>query len=165
MQLFIIFIAIWVVLRMVKEQKQKESDRRQAGAGRAEQGQGNAGAVPSQSALKEKLMQRYGGAADGYGNGDILSRANANVKENDRDMLNGGMQPGKTPKGRKQKRYAAAELSEEMITADGLMDEVRDLMIMGYRDRLTFERDFVSEGIEMLNHYEIPDAMLNQHQY
>ena len=35
------------------------------------------------------------------------------------------------------------------------MKQVEDLMITGYNGKLTYERDFVSEGIEMLNSFEV----------
>lgn len=34
------------------------------------------------------------------------------------------------------------------------MREVNDLMIMGYQPQMTFARDFIGEGISMLNRYE-----------
>ena len=40
-----------------------------------------------------------------------------------------------------------------------LMDQVNDLMIMGYQANLSFERDFVAEGVEMLNRFELPDEI------
>ena len=42
---------------------------------------------------------------------------------------------------------AAKETSEAMR-------QVNDLMIMGYQPQMTFERDFIGEGISMLNRYE-----------
>lgn len=36
-----------------------------------------------------------------------------------------------------------------------LMCQVNDLIVMGYQSNLTFERDFVAEGIELLNNYEL----------
>ncbi len=35
------------------------------------------------------------------------------------------------------------------------MHEVEDLMIMGYQANLPFERDFIAEGVAMLNGYEL----------
>ena len=34
------------------------------------------------------------------------------------------------------------------------MRQVNDLMIMGYQPQMTFERDFIGEGVSMLNRYE-----------
>lgn len=42
---------------------------------------------------------------------------------------------------------AAKETSEAMR-------RVNDLMIMGYQPQMTFERDFIGEGVSMLNRYE-----------
>lgn len=42
---------------------------------------------------------------------------------------------------------AAKETSEAMR-------QVNDLMIMGYQPQMTFERDFIGEGVSMLNRYE-----------
>lgn len=39
------------------------------------------------------------------------------------------------------------------------MDQVNDLMIMGYQANLSFERDFVAEGVEMLNRFELQDEI------
>ena len=45
-----------------------------------------------------------------------------------------------------------APLTEsETAQGDMLMQEIQDLMVKGYDGKLTFERDFVSEGLEMLN--------------
>ena len=36
----------------------------------------------------------------------------------------------------------------------GLMDKVQDLIVKGYEPKLSFERDFISEGLDFLNrHY------------
>ncbi len=66
---------------------------------------------------------------------DIMDRAMANVKENEVDEL---------------------EKSGE------LMEQVNDLMIMGYQAKLSFGRDFVGEGIDMINSYELPNGMEQQ---
>ncbi len=38
------------------------------------------------------------------------------------------------------------------------MDQVNDLMIMGYQANLSFERD-CGRGVEMLNRFELPDEI------
>lgn len=75
--------------------------------------------APQQAAQQRPAQQKN----------DIMSRAIANVKENDTD---------------------------ELATGSELMNQVNDLMIMGYQADLSFARDFVAEGIDMLNSYEIP---------
>lgn len=56
--------------------------------------------------------------------------------------------------------HKAVQNSKEVgcddITMDeDLMKKVNDLIVMGYTGELSFERDFVAEGIDMLNRYEI----------
>ena len=76
---------------------------------------------------------------------DILKRATENVSENDGDELEQQMMAG------------AHELVNaiDIDSASELMHEVEDLMIMGYQGNLPFERDFIAEGVAMLNGYEL----------
>ncbi len=62
---------------------------------------------------------------------DILARAADNVRENDVD-----------------------ELEQQ-----DLMGAVENLMIMGYQPELSYQRDFLAEGIAMLNTYTVPDMV------
>ena len=76
---------------------------------------------------------------------DILKRAAENVNENDVDEL-------------EQQMMAGAHKLVNAIDIDStseLMHEVEDLMIMGYQANLPFERDFIAEGVAMLNGYEL----------
>ena len=76
---------------------------------------------------------------------DILKRAAENVSENDVDELEQQMMAG------------AHELVNaiDIDSTSELMHEVEDLMIMGYQANLPFERDFIAEGVAMLNGYEL----------
>lgn len=76
---------------------------------------------------------------------DILKRATENVSENDGDELEQQMMAG------------AHELVNaiDIDSASELMHEVENLMIMGYQANLPFERDFIAEGVTMLNGYEL----------
>ena len=76
---------------------------------------------------------------------DILKRATENVSENDGDELEQQMMAG------------AHELVNaiDIDSASELMHEVEDLMIMGCQANLPFERDFIAEGVAMLNGYEL----------
>ena len=119
-----------------------------------------------QQELKQRLQQRYGTgqsgarqnspqqvATQGYVSqqsrtqqGDILSRANANVRENDADRLERSLMPV---------HNTVETMGMQGLMESDLMREINDLMIKGYQADLTFERDFVSEGIELLNSYEL----------
>lgn len=76
---------------------------------------------------------------------DILKRAAENVNENDVDELEQQMMAG------------AHELVNaiDIDSTSELMHEVEDLIIMGYQANLPFERDFIAEGVAMLNGYEL----------
>lgn len=112
----------------------------------------------SQSELKQRLQQKYGtqGAAqpakkltqpgqraaqltsenmqaERQQNMDILHRATENVAEFDR---------------------------VDVLEETDFMNQVNDLMIMGYSGKLSYERDFVAEGIEMLNQFNMPQGEL-----
>lgn len=53
-------------------------------------------------------------------------------------------------KVKKQEEHKQEEHKQEV-----LMNEIQDLMIKGYDGRLTYSRDFVSEGIDMLNRIQL----------
>lgn len=87
---------------------------------------------------------------------DIMSRAVANAQENDVDELQ-----------RSQSAPVVNESSVEIHNMVGvvditktseLMNQINDLIVMGYQSELRFERDFVAEGIDMLNSYELPEV-------
>lgn len=82
---------------------------------------------------------------------DILSRAAANVQENDGDLLQMQM----TGTQMMADAHALAGAIDIGETSE-LMREVNNLMITGYQADLPFERDFVAEGVEMLNRFELP---------
>lgn len=82
---------------------------------------------------------------------DILSRATANVQENDGDMLEMQM----TGAQMMTDAHALVHAIDIGETSE-LMREVNDLMITGYQADLAFERDFVAEGVEVLNRFELP---------
>ena len=109
-----------------------------------------------QQELKQRLQQKYGTAASNTakptqaarpvsnpGKDTILNRADSNVNENQTDELREQFyeKTGEPPK------KVHGECEDEC----SLMDQVNDLMIMGYQANLSFERDFVAEGVEMLN--------------
>ena len=106
-----------------------------------------------QRGVGQRLAQWRGQQSQGGGrtsqqaqSNDILTRAAANVRENEQDELERQMLDG-------------TQTLVNAIDIEGtseLMREIDDLMIMGYQADLSFERDFVAEGVEMLNSYELP---------
>lgn len=153
---------IWIIVMIVviKEirkfqgkngQRVKPNVPRQRQNVRPNQMAGQQSVRPNQ--MPGQRTQSAGGAAmAGYrrpqpqqAENDILKRATANVKENDTDELEQQMMAG------------AHDLVNaiDIDSASELMHEVEDLMIMGYQANLPFERDFVAEGVAMLNNYEL----------
>ena len=82
---------------------------------------------------------------------ELKQSADSNVNENQTDELREQFyeKTGEPPK------KVHGECEDEC----SLMDQVNDLMIMGYQANLSFERDFVAEGVEMLNRFELPDEI------
>ncbi len=85
--------------------------------------------------------------------GDILSRAAANVRENEKDELELLMNASGGLTGN---LYDCVSLPgvTDLRESSELMREVADLMIMGYQVQPVSTRDFVAEGVEMLGQYE-----------
>lgn len=112
---------------------------------RLQQRYGTAAALPKEMVSHQKPKQqnaaqyaKHQGAAqyaNQQGQKDILQRAVKNVDENDYDSLK-------------------VDMNDYVADSDDLMREVYDLILMGYQPDLSFARDFVAEGVEMLNSYE-----------
>lgn len=128
-----------------------------------------------QRELKQKLQQKFGnvsqgnamagrtGASTNYNRpmqhapqrpGDILSRASANVAENAKDVLEHSRM--KEPCQDASCVHETGELGViNLANGSELMRQLNDLMIMGYQPDMSAQRDFVAEGVEMLNQYEL----------
>ena len=68
----------------------------------------------------------------------------------------------KSQKPQKQQEMQSVEKKQEAhaiklpeVPAEDLIQEINDLMVKGYDGELTFSRDFVAEGIEMLNRIQM----------
>lgn len=142
----------------------------------------------NQEELKAKLQQRYQSQADtrttntieesrkakenekkaNAAQGDILSRANKNVQGYQEDMLHeeqcgdnlDDAQMHKEKLHNSQESYSQnhkvdfTEYDQESILGD-----LNDLLVKGYSGSLDFDRDFVGEGMDMLNSFTIPDEL------
>ena len=102
-------------------------------------------------------------------NQDILSRAKQNVQENDEDLLKEAdrMQheaargaadtPVLTPSGKvamQRVQPVGQQIGAGFDEDCDIMQKLNDLMIMGYSGNLEFDRDFIAEGVDMLNSYQ-----------
>ncbi len=124
---------------------------------------------------KQTKMYTYqnSGAAGQQTANDILARANRNVMEQEaerekqevKEQKAGMTKEQQTAKAREQKKQQLIQQKLEQTKeaeqvaaendAEDLMREVEDLMIMGYDGTLEFERDFVAEGVDMLNRIQM----------
>lgn len=86
--------------------------------------------------IKAKLVSG-GNAAQNY------------AKNNETDILTAA---------KENTREVEIENDKDAVAAESLMESVYDLMAKGPEDTLEFQRDFVAEGMEMLNHIAIPDT-------
>ncbi len=122
----------------------------------------------SQQELKQRLQQKYGTQSVakeddfkvGVANkGSILSRALDNVEENDEDVVLQenhaevcvDYRTNPVPHGMGEHVSHSADC--ESFEDSDIMQRVNDLMIMGYSGDMEFERDFVAEGVDMLNSF------------
>ena len=100
---------------------------------------------------------------------DILSRAKQNVQENNEDLLKDAdrMQheaargaadtPVLTPSGKvamQRVQPVGQQIGAGFDEDCDIMQKLNDLMIMGYSGNLEFDRDFIAEGVDMLNSYQ-----------
>lgn len=120
-----------------------------------------------QRELKARLQNKYRQVFAEEQHYDILSRANANVAENSEDRLKRDMEETKDTESSMRSVHGSAEYHDKeeqhsflephpadfMVQESGLMKELNDLMIMGYPAGISEERDFIAEGIAMINGY------------
>lgn len=117
-----------------------------------------------QQELKRRLQQKYGEAVQKQNvpkknlysvpveekpaeEPSIASRVAENIKEEAVDEL-------RLEQEREKQSYDTFPVLEASEESE-LMKQINDLMIMGYGADLSGSRDFVAEGIEMLNQYEL----------
>lgn len=81
---------------------------------------------------------------------NIVNRAADHVQENETDILRMQMDAAR------EEDYGSGIAGIRMESP--LMKEVEDLMIKGYDGEFTYVRDFVSEGIALLNSYELQET-------
>lgn len=81
---------------------------------------------------------------------NIVNRAADHVLENEADILRMQMDAAR------EDNYGSSIAGIQMESP--LMKEVEDLMIKGYSGGLTNPRDFVAEGIALLNSYELQET-------
>lgn len=105
----------------------------------------------NQAELKRRLQEKYGSVQKKE---PVFSRQ-MKTPESVADAIY------RAPESSEDILYHAAENVAEYDRVDELeqtdyMKQINDLMIMGFTQELPNQRDFVAEGIEMLNRFELP---------
>lgn len=161
MQWFIVWLAIigWVVYRVIVQQKKAQERRKN-------QPQMIYGNIPYPNAGQKQQVQRQDLRQQDMQRMNPQTRTNTkeiyqkqqdirrkqgeghhlHQQENANTQTPYGQQNTHTIKSAEQGTQAVYQGFE-----GDLMQQVCDLMIMGYQPDLSFQRDFVSEGVEMLN--------------
>lgn len=111
---------------------------------------------------KARLQQKYGMQQRRDAKSDILSRAKENVRENESDTMQQELHT-EVCREYREAAYKSADvavhkaLSDQCDTSEesDIIKKVNDLMITGYSGDLEFERDFIAEGVDMLNRFSI----------
>lgn len=115
-----------------------------------------------QKATKERLQQKYAVQPKQSGKSDILTRAKENVQENEPDTMEQQMH-AEVCRDFQATVHATSdvnahkELSPLCDTGEesDIIKRINDLMITGYSGNLEFDRDFIAEGVDMLNRFTI----------
>ena len=129
---------------------------------RTTQAQRDAYYYGQQKNTKERLQQKYGVQQNTSAQRDILSRAKENVKENEPDMMEQQMH-AEVCRDFKENAHATSDVlqhKEQSAFCDtgeesDIMKRVNDLIITGYSGDMTFDRDFIAEGVDMLNRFTV----------
>ena len=111
---------------------------------------------------KARLQQKYGMQQRPNNGSDILSRAKENVKENEADAVQQEIHAQVCREYREHADTASDVAVHKVLSVQcdtgeesDFMKKVNDLMITGYSGDLEFDRDFIAEGVDMLNRFSI----------
>lgn len=115
--------------------------------------------TPNQSAGQKRTTGRTGGYGQGNRAGAAYTKPTEAAKQQE---LKSRLQSKYGDVSHKQQETKNVEKrKEENVSqlpeppAEDLIQEINDLMVKGYDGELTFSRDFVAEGIEMLNRIQM----------
>lgn len=166
----IIFIGVFICNLMdssLKKKKKKKAEKQNAQQWSRQPGAMREDAYyydRKQQETKERLQKKYGQeyTQAKKPKDDILSRAKENVRENEGDKLQQELHAQvcrayrENPKARQDIRLYTVQPQHGTDSEESdVLKKVNDLIVMGYSGEPEFERDFVAEGVEMLNRFSI----------
>lgn len=162
----VIVYKVIVVMKGILEE-QKETKQRQP-VQRTTQAERDAYYYSQQRATKERLKQKYASnrkvptQQKTAEKKDILSRAKDNVRENEPDLIQQQMHADVC-----RDFHETAQMSSDVVVhkktselcdndeMSDIIKRVNDLIATGYSGDMHFERDFIAEGVDMLNRFTI----------
>lgn len=183
MDIISLIIIIAIIKKVIEKDKEKKKGHKQKTQGYAncatqqsyvdsvaqQRTQSYADRVAQQRATKERLERKYGSVNSkpayqkvAAPKTDILTRAKANVKEEAPDTFKQQAHAEVCAEYRSHAETAPDLKAHQRHSAecnpDGESDiikRVNDLIVMGYDGAMQFDRDFIAEGVEMLNSFNL----------
>lgn len=120
-----------------------------------------------QKTTKERLQQKYAPQQNvtqqkATRQQDILARAKENVREEEPNVMQQQMH-AEVCRDYRATADAATSVTQHKAVSHAcdtgeesdIIKRVNDLMITGYSGEMNFDRDFIAEGVEMLNRFSI----------
>ena len=167
----LIFWAVIVskIVKAVKGDKKKKRQNvqqrqtvQQRPVQKTTQAQRDAYYYSQQKSTKERLQQKYGAQQKPAQKSDILSRAKENVEENEPDKMEQQIH-AEVCRDFRATAHATSDVAvhkEESPLCDtgeesDIIKRVNDLIVTGYSGDMNFERDFIAEGVDMLNRFTV----------
>lgn len=146
----------------VPKQQQRPVQQMQRPVQRTTQAQRDAYYYNQQKATKDRLQQKYGTQQKSEQKGDILSKAKENVQEKAQDAIQQQLHAEVCRDYRDNSQmttdvhvHKAQSAECDTGEASDIMIKVNDLIVTGYSGDMTFDRDFIAEGVEMLNRFSV----------
>lgn len=105
---------------------------------------------------------------------DILTRAQQNVKKYEADVTLEELEQDHDHTEKAARTISREELLQKKAAhphdaahvsaaveaeSESLLGSIEDLMVKGYDGKLSFERDFVGEGMDMISRFTVPDTI------
>ena len=107
----------------------------------------------SQGELKARLQQKYG--QQSAPDEDIVTRAKKNASEEQEDVLAHVMRDEAHAAECSAPDVVMDSVADFQVTESNILGDVNELIVKGYSGEMTFERDFIAEGVEMLNRFTL----------
>lgn len=115
-----------------------------------------------QRATKERLQQKYGSQQKPAQQGNILQRAKGNVQEKAPSAIQQEVHAEVCRDYRDTSHVTSDVKAHKLQSAEcdtgaesDIIKKVNDLIVTGYSGDMTFDRDFIAEGVDMLNSFSL----------